>query len=958
MYESGKHYKGLKKERTYHDYDYDNDSDSNHRRHKKDDKIKYIKLNSKDKYYNYNFNKKDLYYKFKIKDSDTNKIKTIKFKYDPDKLGLKHYHTEILANLGKYADKMNRQTPRLKYQATDIYNISTSQQPTFKYPTWLGEDFKVSRGVDVLRPGEIGSLTMEQPQEFSKRTNQIIPIIMFALSEYTLIDTPMDFYAESVDPKSANESSWWTREIHMNKVYVTRGSMKVDYPMITYRETGHGSSTISIGYGMAIPFKMLIKNYGTGKYGIDKFIIEGLKNIAIGFSDQYNVFFFELVHDQDHQYYKHILDQKKKFNSYKEMLQFSYETFGLLNTDERIDGVQDEYPVQHLINTVKTHIRKTIDSHYPDGHTIGVTIRNELIRNEKFKYYNNKYSVIGNKRGTLRNLDNLGSTDKDILGTNEHAEVKIIALESYSDEKNPLGFHPNQKKGRWANYQIWPSYDESGNSNRNENENGKETIRDAKDIVKIDTRKRTKGKEYHKTFLRSDLNEYMLNDHDKLENAVKRIFMNHKNDSLFENIVNNSFGGGGGNDDSNDDDDNGNRRKENYYKMLLRDLFKSLWPSNSSSTLQSSLKDIRYALKNGVHYLHSTVNPGQGQPISKLPAMKDFDTFLDNLEDFFKDMGLDQSIPRDAIGAFKMFFFRFFINKDPRNTTGNEKFDEDLRGLDTSTGNYGIRFMERVEAIDRDLFIKSFSVNDQFPKEINNPADYILFLLKKKRMTFKYIIEKFDKWNIYEPFYIVTVFFEDQLSDAALFGTKNMCYKLHIFPTVTTSFNSTTLDASVQFKDNPGIKFRRPHHIMNVENIYLKFPPCKPFVHQMPKKFTEEEDYFKVFVLPCKDNLHTMDELHFFGFNKGFKNFLVPDEFKRCMKKYDLKSLHVYDDLGYLSDDYKEHIKRSDIYLYGKRIDLQHVAYKGGYFRCNSGTNTYYKNKAVPLVGPYGKFYR
>jgi len=242
----------------------------------------------------------------------------------------------------------------------------------------------------------------------------------------------------------------------------------------------------------------------------------------------------------------------------------------------------------------------------------------------------------------------------------------------------------------------------------------------------------------------------------------------------------------------------------------------------------------------------------------------------------------------------------------------------------------------------------------------SSPKEYILELIKNKTMNMDTIIKKFTKYKLPEPWYIVTVLSCDQESDSALFGTENMCYKVHLFPTVTTDYNPTVQVASVTFKDNLGFKFERQEDVYNVDNVHLVFPPEKPFLSYIPKSYDQEPErnYFQVLILPFKDNLHKVDELHFFGFDEQHQDYLVEEEYNRVQNLYGLDSLKSYDNHNYWPGSYKTTCENYEYYMYNNEVKVYPLAYKGGYIPYDSQTDTCFNSSSVHLSGPMGKFYK
>jgi len=262
-------------------------------------------------------------------------------------------------------------------------------------------------------------------------------------------------------------------------------------------------------------------------------------------------------------------------------------------------------------------------------------------------------------------IENL-SDEQDEWDSKE-SQVKIIGLKSFSSETDASGFDPNSRRIRWSIFQVWPNsedepsqdetfdpyYYASSRGNHHNHGNNKPNIGNARDLQIINNTKRVKKEQYYTIFLRNKLNDYIIG-HKELKTVVQEIFMDTNEEMKFENIVERSFG----------NDDNNNKRMNNYYNNVWNKLIHNLWTSTKFS-LTNVIERIRFGLENNKYYSHFDARTGGASiPLSDLDGMEDFNKFLNNLNNFFNDMEL--SIPLAARNAFKVFFFRYFINKTPK----------------------------------------------------------------------------------------------------------------------------------------------------------------------------------------------------------------------------------------------------------------------------------------------------
>jgi hypothetical protein len=810
----------------------------------------------------------------------------------------------------------------MNYSINDMYNISKKRQPLWEFPSLFGD--KHTLGIETLRPGEKNTPGMKFPQSFGNRENHVFKAIIHRIAEITLRKTPFRFYAgEGVyDP---GESEWYTRHIRFNEAYFQKGAIKVEYPMVTYYETGESGTIISTGYQIHIPFKKLIQNGIKKKYEIDRFILSATEVVAIGLDDFRHMHFIEITHNLPNPFKQDVILKRKKFISLADFTKFEDAVFGILNTEQRIDNKDENYPVERLVNYAKNHIRK-YNSYYPNEREIGITISDDLLFDEKYKKYNGKFCYVGQKKGTLRNVDNLDEMEKyDAPGDKTGPVVTIMGLKQFQDKKNPQGQNPLEKRFRHGTFVPIPTWEDIYNCKQP----GKYNHR-LHNVKVIDTKKYPMDKNSYKTIRIEDVFDLIIRD-GTCTDLYKQIFLNQHDVNTFGKLLVKNFGT--------------EDMKDKYINDMINILVHTTWRKITKKLdMETVIQKMRYAIINKTHSISDAFVSvsGEPNPISYIEGAQELDICIRKIAEFLLFIG-------DSRPSQDLHYLLFVY------LLGKNEFTQTLKPFINAFGNQqtlskrGNLFYNLLSAINGVAPTpRSVNFRDFLKTTIEN-------INKDKFEKLKFIKTLFVTWSIPYFFKLVISRMEETIGNCAIVGTKGMCEYVDVNETAIASYNATTMDTFVQYKNNPGVKYHRRLDVLIVPNIHVKLPACIPLPTIVPKRNTK---FFKVMILPYHEEVDKVDRLFIKGFPESLARSFRRDVYHLLKNKYDFESVKAYYHSGkFWEEEYSNHYNQHQYYMYEKNTQCMSCLYKGGYFwKFNENNNEY--SEYEPLVGPMGKFYK
>lgn len=830
----------------------------------------------------------------------------------------------------------------LKYQAADWYKMTIGKQerwsPWWSQPTALGDQNIPNRGIESLMDGEKSTLVADLSQAFGNRANHEFRTIIHEVEKICLKDTFFDFFC-GTNITTLTEDTWFNKSIYFTKPFLEKGTRKQEYPIVTYYQEVEGGTYVSTGYGLSIPFESLFSNGAgaKGRYTIDKFIMAGFNAIALGFKDFLNVYFFELIHNMDNTHTKYLDQERKKYRDLDEYMEFNEKIWGILNPEDRVDKRYKTYPVERLIHLIENHIRHSGNHTFgQQGFKPGILLYEDIILDERYQKYNNKFCYVGPKKGTFRNVDTLDTGD-DIWNTEKMGAV-IFGHDKFKDDDHPTGFSPSYQMLRMGYGAKFPCYEEVYDKDHPERYSSNHH-----DIEGMVTKK------LPITFLPIRYKD-VLNYVD--EEIIRKLFGEGR---TFLEPLTLSFG--------NED------RVNTYFKDIANIIMQREWGKLSKNlSLDQVIQNVRFSLAEETHVIaQPTTNTPQKRELKELNGVMELMSLIERVLYVMKQFGLTDTLTQDNNDEKKFLIFLHIILTEEeitgvKNTRSTDNIQRmfpvvksvftQIRNIHTPGKNAGISSFKNVE-ITQWIGFKNYFMDD-----VNSLSDLIKIQFGKiePHTINKEFIMKFLEYNIPLFFQTVLIRLEDVGAWCAIFGTNNMAQKKDVEPNCVTKFDEILMEASVQCRNNVGIQFIRPRDAYVAENVKIDLDNSKIRVTCNIPSPDENSEYFKVLILYKNTNLKRNKRLFFQGVQTSLRQVIEDQGYRELVRTHDFPEVEHHMSTGnWLEDEYNMENEEYEYYMKEKRIRYSKFTYMGGYKQYNPSTqrwDIYHK-----LNGPMSKFY-